>query len=139
MKYTKGYKYQVWEDFRIPTPFKMQEAIVTHNIILHKSGELHIRADYAWDGASGPTIDTQDTMVPSLVHDALYELLRGGYLPMSLRPNIDQFLGKLMKDRAVSWEPLKSIQKLRADLWARETTKFAAFAAETQKEIYEVE
>ena len=35
---------------------------------------------YAWDGPSGPTIDTKNFMRGSLVHDGLYQLMREGLL-----------------------------------------------------------
>ena len=37
------------------------------------NGLVLIRAGYAWDGASGPTIDTKTTFVGSCVHDCLYQ------------------------------------------------------------------
>ena len=37
---------------------------------------LIIHKKYAWDGLSGPTIDTHSSMRGSLVHDALYQLMR---------------------------------------------------------------
>ena len=39
-------------------------------------GLLTILTGYAWDGPSGPTIDTPSFMRGSLIHDALYQLLR---------------------------------------------------------------
>lgn len=47
---------------------------------LSPDGLLTIKAGYGWDGPSGPTFDTEDFMRGSLVHDALYELMRGGVL-----------------------------------------------------------
>jgi len=44
--------------------------------ILQADGRLWISRSYAWDGPSGPTIDTKSFMRASLVHDALYQLLR---------------------------------------------------------------
>ena len=44
------------------------------------SRTLTIEEEYPWDGASGPTIDTKDSMVPSLIHDFLYEAFRQGKL-----------------------------------------------------------
>lgn len=41
---------------------------------------LIVKAGYAWDGPSGPTIDTLNFMRGSLVHDALYQLMRLGHL-----------------------------------------------------------
>lgn len=42
--------------------------------------KLIIGEGYAWDGPSGPSIDTKDFMRGSLVHDALYQLLREGVI-----------------------------------------------------------
>jgi len=47
---------------------------------LSKNGLLRIRCGYCWDGPSGPTIDTKNFMRGSLLHDALYQLIREGYL-----------------------------------------------------------
>ena len=44
-------------------------------------------------GASGPTLDTDDTMeLDSLVHDALYQLMREGCLPQSARKAADKLM-----------------------------------------------
>ncbi len=43
---------------------------------LQADGRLWISRGYAWDGPSGPTLDTKTFMRASLVHDALYQLLR---------------------------------------------------------------
>lgn len=39
-----------------------------------------IEEGYAWDGASGPTFDTCGSFQPALVHDALYQCMRLGYV-----------------------------------------------------------
>lgn len=44
---------------------------------------LHVDRGYAWDGPSGPAWDTPTFMRGSLVHDALYQLMREGHLPAS--------------------------------------------------------
>ena len=33
--------------------------------------KIVIKEGYAWDGASGPTVDTYDSLQPSLIHDCL--------------------------------------------------------------------
>ncbi len=40
------------------------------------NGALTIDEGYAWDGASGPMPDIPSVMRGSLVHDALYQLMR---------------------------------------------------------------
>ena len=53
-----------------------QEPIKTEFIALGTCGTLVIKRGYAWDGPSGPTIDPRNFMRSSLVHDALYQLMR---------------------------------------------------------------
>jgi hypothetical protein len=53
------------------------------------NGILIIIASYAWDGPSGPAMDTKNAMRGSLVHDALYQLMREGKLPATYRPTVD--------------------------------------------------
>ena len=91
--YKRGYKYQLVRDFFTGTNIKPNEDIVTVYIKLTTDGSLTIKKGYAWDGASGPTIDTLNFMKGSLVHDALYQLMREGYLSRSRsRKSIDKLL-----------------------------------------------
>lgn len=75
IKYIAGTKYQLVEDFSIPTPV-IGEAIDDRFFMLYPSGLLTIRAGFGWDGASGPTFDTKDCMSASLVHDVFCILMR---------------------------------------------------------------
>ena len=79
IQYSRGYKYQTKKDYRT------RVAIWGYNvssqfIMLNEAGTLFIRSGYAWDGPSGPAIDTKNFMRGSLVHDALYQLMREGLL-----------------------------------------------------------
>lgn len=58
---------------------------------LSPEGRLTVKAGYGWDGPSGPTFDTEDFMRGSLVHDALYQLMREGVL--------DRYQHREMADR----------------------------------------
>ena len=78
--YNGGYKYQLKEECRIATPIIPQQAIEGDYLSLGTDGLLTIRKGYAWDGPSGPTVDTLNFMRGSLVHDALYQLMREGWL-----------------------------------------------------------
>ena len=75
MKYSEyKYKFKVEENFSIELPFKIQE--FEHPYASSKDGILSVKKGYAWDGASGPIINTRDTLVASLVHDVLYQAMR---------------------------------------------------------------
>ena len=82
MKYFKirVYKYRTAEDYRVQTSITPPVTIDTEYIKLDASGWMLIKSGYAWDGPSGPTIDTDDFMTGSLVHDAFYQLIREGHL-----------------------------------------------------------
>lgn len=131
MKYRKGYKYQLAEDVMLQTPIQRPNDIYTQFIDFKKSGLMIIRSGYAWDGPSGPTIDTKSSMRASLVHDAFYQLIRNKLLPIKLRANVDfLFYRLLLKDGMWKW---------RAKLWHREVSKWAEPAADPKnvKEVYE--
>ena len=75
MKYSEyKYKFKVEENFSIELPFKIPD--FEHQYASLKDGILSVKRGYAWDGASGPIINTQDTLVASLVHDVLYQAMR---------------------------------------------------------------
>jgi len=69
----RRYKYQLTEDYSVDSGIKVKEKIDTPFIILEPDGNLTIKKKYAWDGPSGPTIDTKTFMRGSLVHDAFYQ------------------------------------------------------------------
>lgn len=54
-----------------------------------KDGRITIMVGYAWDGPSGPAIDTKNSMRASLVHDALYQLMRIGAVSLAFRKRAD--------------------------------------------------
>ncbi|WP_078124387.1 DUF1353 domain-containing protein [Leptospira alexanderi] len=101
-KNLKNYKYQLVK------PCSFQTTIITNTPIqigitgvkvfvnLNREGLLNIDAGYAWDGPSGPTIDTKTFIRASLIHDALYQLMREEKLDrIKYRENADQLLRKI--------------------------------------------
>lgn len=78
--FRKGYKYQLAVTFEKQIDIRPPVDIVTDFILLTKEGLLCLKSGYAWDGPSGPTIDRPPLMKGSLVHDALYQLMRLGEL-----------------------------------------------------------
>ncbi len=75
IEYSKGYKYQLRRKYWIALklPWKTD---VSCGFVSLSDGVLTIEHGYAWDGPSGPTVDTKTFMRGSLVHDALYQLIR---------------------------------------------------------------
>ena len=78
--YRGGYKYQLNQSYSIQTEIKPEEVFETDYLSLSLDGLLTVKKGYAWDGPSGPTIDTLNFMRGSLVHDAFYQLMRGRFL-----------------------------------------------------------
>jgi len=70
------YKYKLVDEFRIDLAVHVSAPFESRYLELSSSGRLIIKIGYAWDGPSGPTIDTHTFMRGSLVHDALYQLMR---------------------------------------------------------------
>lgn len=102
IKYKAGYKYQLKETYTIQIPIKPSQDIGTQYISLNTNGELTIREGYAWDGPSGPSIDTLTFMRGSLVHDALYQLMRQGHLDRNdHREAADKILRDICKEDAM--------------------------------------
>ena len=60
-------------------------------------GDLIIPAGYRWDGASGPTIDTANSMLASLVHDACHDLMWRGDLSTEALPAVDAWFRNLLR------------------------------------------
>ena len=126
IKYYAGVKYQLAEDVVLATGIKPPWEIQTLFIDLDMSGVMTIREWYCWDGPSGPTIDSPSSMPGSLFHDAGYQLMREGFLPIDFRPQFDQLLHDICEaDGMCNW---------RADLWQEVVEHFAKSAAEWENE-----
>jgi hypothetical protein len=97
--YNGGYKYQLKEAYTIAIDIRPRTSINTEYIDLDTEGNIAIKEGYAWDGPSGPTIDTLTFMRGSLVHDALYQLMRENHLNHSeYREPADRVLQKICKE-----------------------------------------
>ena len=99
----RDYKYQLLETYEVSTGiYPVGPAIVTDYIELSREGVLKIRFGYCWDGPSGPAIDTKNFMRGSLVHDALYQLIRMGFLPKDKKTPADRALVRICKEDGMS-------------------------------------
>lgn len=99
IRYVEGYEYQLHDDYTVQTAVRPEGFILTRFIRLDMDGVLSIVAGYAWDGPSGPAIDSRNFMRGSLVHDALYQLMREGHLDAGKwRAVADEELVRLCKE-----------------------------------------
>jgi hypothetical protein len=121
MKYKQGFKYQLVEDETFTTRIFVNEKITTDFIQLRRGGMLTVKSGYAWDGPSGPTIDTRNSLRGSLFHDAAYQLLRQELLPARWREEIDEQFGKFLRQDGMS--------SIRSYWWVRELKNFGGSAA----------
>ena len=102
--YRSGYKYQVTEDYTLDIKLKLSVPVSNEYIRFDTEGFLCIRHGYAWDGPSGLAIDTKNFMRGSLIHDALYQLMREGLLSSEhFRRDADELLYKIVKEDGMSW------------------------------------
>jgi hypothetical protein len=127
IKYTKGYKYQLDSDYTIMLPDRFKNYGFVSPFIYLNAGQMTIRAGYAWDGASGPTFDSKNSMRGSLVHDAIYQCIRSELLPRDFKADADQ----LLYDICVADGMLKA----RAWLWKRAVMRFGLSAVIQNKDI----
>lgn len=90
----RHYKYQLMSPYRHRTELRPPAEISTDDrwVALTIEGELIFRRGYAWDGPSGPAIDTRNFMRASLVHDGLYQLMRESLLDREYRKAADRLL-----------------------------------------------
>ena len=138
MKYTTGYKYRTEEVHTEVLPLEMMRyaeggEIDVPFLRLFRRGEhavLEIDAGYAWDGASGPVVDRPSNMVPSLVHDALYQLMRRGFLAHLARDLVDKIFRDMCHDRGC-WRWLSNV-------YLAALKRYGTNAATVRRKIHEV-
>jgi hypothetical protein len=104
MKYRerKFWKYENIEDVIISTGLKTEQYYNSPFLLMSCNGILTIRPGYRWDGASSVAIDTKNIMLPSLVHDALYQLIREGVLQPDDRKRCDEIMYELNIERGMA-------------------------------------
>ncbi len=135
IRYKGGYKYQLVEDYSVYVRIFPERHVSCGGYIeLSPSGILEIEEGYAWDGPSGPTIDIPSFMRGSLVHDALYQLLRlrPEFMPDDARHDADEELRRMCRQdgmwrwasNLVFWA-VQKFGKISADPASRKKIKTA--------------
>lgn len=125
--YRDGYKYQLADFYSVDVQLLPPDHIETRWVSLSADGVLTIREGYAWDGPSGPTVDTPAFMRGALVHDALYQLIREGYLPEGCREHADRLLRDICKQDGMS--------RVRAWWVYRAVRRFGGHAVHHEKPV----
>ena len=125
-KDASNYKYQLLEDWSVQTTIEGAAAKIDGFIELTQDGLLTVKRGYSWDGPSGPTVDTKNSMRASLAHDALYQIERSGHLGQEWRLAADRLLYDLCIQDGM-W-------RIRAKAWLWAVRTFAAGAAKRQAE-----
>lgn len=81
---------------------------------------------YAWDGVSGPTYDSLNTMITGLVHDVGYQLIRLGLIDSSYKEYFDNLL------KVIGIED--GMMEFRASYYKFAVEKFGDFATRPSSE-----
>lgn len=129
IKYKSGYKYQVVESYKIKTEVYPEYVIRTRYLSLDMMGWLTVWNGYCYDGPSGITYDSKNSMRGALTHDAFYQLLREGHLKPSWREQADKELYRILREDGMSW--------VRAKIWYKGVRIGARFASlpKNKKEV----
>lgn len=103
MKYKSGYRYKLEEAYSQIVPFTITAPRQVGGWVSLAVNSLSIASGYAWDGAStGLPWTPKKWLRPSLVHDALYQLIREGQLPMERRKDADEAFYQLLRENGVN-------------------------------------
>lgn len=81
--YAEGYKFQLRRTYEVMTRVRPKTTVGNGWLRLDPDGKLTISEGYAWDGTSGPTLETKKGIRGSLVHDAFFQLIREGLITMA--------------------------------------------------------
>jgi len=102
--YQGDYKYQLQETYYVLLPQLKDYRFDADYVSVGDYGMLMVKNKYAWDGPSGPVLDTKENMRASLVHDALYQLMRLEWLPTSFRKTADEIFRDIcVEDGVTRW------------------------------------
>ena len=131
IKYRSGYKYQLADSYHHQlVKIRPIAPAATEFLSLSVDGLLIVKAGYAYDGPSGPTKDTPDSMRGALVHDALYELMRRGLISEDWRDEADEEFYRILRE--------DGMDRARAKVWYYGVRAFAAGCAdpENKREVH---
>jgi hypothetical protein len=123
------YKYQLTESEATQLGSGFVDVIAENPYIILVCGCLMVKEGYAWDGPSGPTVDTVTFLRGSLVHDALYQLIREGLVEKSLRIEADRLLRRVCIEDGMN--------KIRAWYVYRFVRAFGGSSCKPRKRVFD--
>ena len=114
--------YQLAKPYMFETLIRQDRRVEMPFCSIDVDGQARLEAGFCWDGASGPAVQTKDTMRNSAEHDCKYRLIREGLLTMSCREIADQELKETGE--------LDGMSDFRAEAFCLAVDKFGQAAAE---------
>ena len=103
IRYESGFGYRLYGDYKIFINIFPEKEIKSKRMVLSTDGYLLIKDTYGWDGATGVAYDSKNFMRGSLVHDALYQLMREELISSKERKKADKLLVKICKEDGMSY------------------------------------
>lgn len=143
IKYTKGYPYQGIGSFAYQSKIRLVDAVKTPFYAIDRDGLIQGKNGYAWDGASGPTMDRNKaskwTRRGTYFHDIGCQAIGEGLVSEGWRPEIDLMMLDILLEDAPSdnanWLKIK-LRRLRARLWYRGVKVGAKFSKQEKDTEY---
>lgn len=117
--YKEGFKYALTEDTAPVQTGILPDKDIRHGFIfLGIDGLMVLLTGFAWDGPSGPTYDSPDSLRGSAFHDGLYGLMGEKLISIEHKDRADDLLRRLcIEDGMPHW---------RAELWHEAVKKLGA-------------
>lgn len=108
--YRSGYKYQLAETYMEQTGIYPPMNILRPFYCIYSDGLIVAKTGYAWDGPSGPAIDTKNFMRGSLVHDVVCQAIAEHALPHLFREQGDKELKRIFLEDCAEMYGIRSIR-----------------------------
>ena len=103
MKYQKrrSWKYKTYR--RTVIQLNRRFPRFKHRFFEVDGNTMVIEDGYCWDGASGPTINTNKMIMISLPHDVFYQAIREQILDEIWKKDADLEIEEMYKERSSKW------------------------------------
>lgn len=99
IRYQEGFKYQIVQDAAWKVAgLTIKQPIDTKFVSLSTDGVLLLKAGFAWNGVSGPTIERKTNHRGGAFHDGFYRLIRFGCLPELPRETAREIADNMLRE-----------------------------------------